>query len=222
MPKNKRPTRKQQQGPYPTPPRPIPNSHSTRAAPSIPGARNFPPPAGFTPAVPNPAYPQCVLTPDELSQSLQDFAKSRQTDTKRPGEQQPVEDPEDHTPIPGPGSPERPPSPPKQPPLLKHYPTAQSFTEDEIWLERLKPVIQYNSETPWPSSFYEQPLQAPAWYAACPEGYEPTTLAGYPIRRQYPTYIPAAHDSELVRDEYGHYCIDPRETREWDQCCMGK
>ncbi|KAG9998173.1 hypothetical protein KCU78_g16573, partial [Aureobasidium melanogenum] len=107
-------------------------------------------------------------------------------------------------------------------PLEPHSATPKPLTEDEIWLERLRPVVEYNKAMPWPVSFYEQPIPAPAWYAECPEGYEPTTLAGYPIRRQYQSYIPAAHDPELVRDEYGHYCVDLRETREWDQCCMGK
>lgn len=109
----------------------------------------------------------------------------------------------------------------------KHLPgpglaTPKVLTEDEIWLERLGPVHKYNNETPWPTSFYERPLPTPAWHAECPEGYEPTTLARYPIRRQYPIYIPAAHDPEMVMNEYGHYCVDLRESNEWDQCCVGK
>lgn len=109
-------------------------------------------------------------------------------------------------------------NPPTRPALA----TPKVLTEDEMWRERLAPVQKYNDETPWPTPFYEQPIQAPAWHAECPEGYEPTTLAGYPIRRQYPIYIPAAHDPEMVLNEHGHYCIDLKEPREWDQCCMGK
>ncbi|KAH0371301.1 hypothetical protein KCU65_g1930, partial [Aureobasidium melanogenum] len=269
MPKNKKPTRKQRQIPYPTPPRPASNVRSSRAVPSIPGARNFPPPTGFTPAVPNPAYPECELTPEELNQSLVEFARNRQTSTKPgplgvdkddpsstdhdSGDEGNIGGESDHSELegagsggqktknpldqstddennpqlpgihwlPGPSDPPRLPNPPQGSSDL-HYPTPEPLTEDEKWLKELEPVIKYNEETPWPVSFYEQPFQAPAWYSECPEGYEPTTLAGYPIRRQYPTYIPAAHDSELVRHQYGHYCLDLRETREWDQCCMGK
>lgn len=197
----------------------------------MPGARDFPPPTGFTPAVPNPAYPQCALTLEELNQSLQDFARSRQTKIKPPfdvdeggspgddglppgnggndevdsdhselegivsggkknknhldqntnseGNTQPLGDDW----LPGPSDPPRLPSPP-QGSSDSHHPTSEPLTEDEIWLERLKPVIKNNEETPWPMSFYEQPFQAPAWYSACPEGYEPTTLTEYPSRRQ--------------------------------------
>ncbi|KAG9677038.1 hypothetical protein KCU99_g2265, partial [Aureobasidium melanogenum] len=274
MPKNKKPAPKQRKTPYPTPSQPAFNPRSTAAAPLIPGARIFEPPPGFTRARPNPAYPQCVLTPGEVNQSLQDFAKDRKTSIKRPfdvdkedspgtghlsddkrnGEgrsdrselqgpesggqknkkrvdsrtnnenkpQPPGGGPGNLPPIPDPLPPRPPPSPPQEPLLAGHDPTAKPLTEDEEWLEKLGPVIKYNAATSWPMSFYEKPVPAPAWYAECPEGYEPTTLAGYPIRRQYQSYIPAAHDPELVRDEYGHYCVDLRETREWDQCCMGK
>ncbi|KAG9580206.1 hypothetical protein KCU77_g12333, partial [Aureobasidium melanogenum] len=276
MPKTKQPkkaTSKQRQAPYPTPPRPASILRSTAAAPLIPGARIFEPPPGFTRARPNPAYPQCVLTPDEVNQSLQDFARDRKTSTKRPfdvdkedssgtgdlsddgrngegksdrselkgpgGEGQknekrvnPRTNNEDKPqalgggsgelpPLPGPLPSRRLPSLPQEPSHV-HQPTAKPLTEDEEWLEKLGPVIRYNETTPWPVSFYEQPIPAPAWYAECPEGYEPTTLAGYPLRRQNETYIPAAHDPGLVLNEYGHYCVDLREIREWDQCCMGK
>ncbi|KAK6004363.1 hypothetical protein QM012_008225 [Aureobasidium pullulans] len=118
--------------------------------------------------------------------------------------------------------PEQSPSPPEEHPQPQHEPTSEPLTEDEIWLEKLRPVQRYNSETPWPVSFHEQPSPTPEWHAECPEGYEPSALTGYPRRRQNPTYIPAAHDPDLVLHECGHYCVDLRELDEWDQCCMGK
>ncbi|CAD0090028.1 unnamed protein product, partial [Aureobasidium vineae] len=89
--------------------------------------------------------------------------------------------------------------------------------EDEIWLAMFQPVQEYNAATSWPTSFHEQPLPSPAWHADCPEGYAPTTLAGYPVSRQYPLYIPAAHGPGIALVENGHYCLDLS-----DQCCMGK
>lgn len=129
---------------------------------------------------------------------------------------------EDLSPLPGYGLPRQSPSPQQK--SLRSYDSAppKPLTEDEIWLERLRPVQEFHDNTPWPTSLYEQPLPTPAWHAECPKGYEPTSLAGYPVRRQYPVYIPAAHDPEMVLDEYGHYCVDLRESSEWDQCCMGK
>lgn len=97
-----------------------------------------------------------------------------------------------------------------------------TLAEEEKRLAKLlEPVAEFNARTPWPIPFHEQPVThpVPAWHAGCPEGYEPTTLAGYPQRRQYPIYNPAAHDADIVRDEYGHWCLDLDEQ---DKCLFGK
>ena len=122
---------------------------------------------------------------------------------------------------PGPCPPDQNLDSPKQSSLPDLNLAAPNTLQDEeiLFAELLKPVSEFNAGTPWPKAFHEQPIPPPAWHADCPEGYEPTTLAGYPQRRQYPTYIPAAHDVDIVRDEYGHYCVD---LDPWDQCVMGK
>lgn len=94
-----------------------------------------------------------------------------------------------------------------------------SLTEEISLADILKPVSDFNARTPWPVPFYGQPVTPPPWHGDCPGGYKPTTLAGRPQRRQYTTYIPAAHNADIVRDESGHCCID---LDEWDRCVMGK
>ncbi|KAI4717408.1 Metallo-dependent hydrolase [Aureobasidium sp. EXF-10727] len=130
------------------------------------------------------------------------------------------QDPRYQPPTQDPDAPEQHPTPPEE-----HSSTicgltpSGPLTEYEFWLAKLQPLQEYNAVTPWPTSFHQQPLAPPAWHADCPEGYAPTTLAGYSVPRQYPLYIPAAHDPEIALDETGHYCLD---LSEWDQCCMGK
>jgi hypothetical protein len=85
--------------------------------------------------------------------------------------------------------------------------------------ELLIPVLKFNAETPWPVPFRERLDPPPPWHAECPDGYEPTTLAGYPQRRQYTTNNVAAFDADIVQEEYGHSCLD---LDEWDRCCMSK
>jgi hypothetical protein len=91
---------------------------------------------------------------------------------------------------------------PKQSPANSNLAPLDPLTEEERWLaELLKPVSEFNARTPWPIPFHERHNSPPIWYTTCPEGYEPTTLAGYPQRRQYPTYIAAAYDAYIVREE---------------------
>ncbi|CAD0114695.1 unnamed protein product, partial [Aureobasidium uvarum] len=111
-------------------------------------------------------------------------------------------------------------TPPEESPLVTCSPTlSEPLPEDEVWLAMFQPLQEYNAATPWPTNFHEQSLSHPAWHADCPEGYAPTTLAGYPVSRQFPLYVPAAHDPDIALDENGHYCLD---LIAWDQCCMGK
>jgi hypothetical protein len=94
------------------------------------------------------------------------------------------------------------------------------FTEEQRWLaELLKPVSEFNARTPWPIPLQGRHDPLPIWHTECPEGYEPTTLAGSPQRRQHLTCIAAAYDADIAREEYGHSCLD---FDEWDRCCMGK
>jgi hypothetical protein len=125
--------------------------------------------------------------------------------------------PEDPPFIDHPHPPQQYPDSPREPPPsdLAHPPP---LTEEEIWLSVFKPVEKFNARTPWPKTSHEPLLTPPDWHADCPEGYEPSTLAGYP-QRQYPACILAAHDAGILREEYGHYCLD---LDEWDRCCMGK
>lgn len=94
------------------------------------------------------------------------------------------------------------------------------LTDEQTRLAQLlEPVAEFNARTPWPTTFHEHPTPRPKWHAECPEGYEPTPLAGYSQRRQYPIYNPAAHDADIVRDESGHCCLD---LDPWDRCLFGK
>jgi hypothetical protein len=92
------------------------------------------------------------------------------------------------------------------------------LTEEELLADLLKPISEFNARTGWPKASHEQPHTPPYWHADCPKGYEPSTLAGYP-QRQHSTYVPAAQDADVLREKYGHYCLD---LDEWDRCCMGK
>jgi hypothetical protein len=109
------------------------------------------------------------------------------------------------------------PDSPREPPPSVLAPPPP-LTAEELLGELLKPIAEFNARTPWPKALHERPLTPPDWHADCPEGYEPSTLAGYQ-RRRYPPYISAAHDGDVLREEYGHYCLG---LDEWDQCCMGK
>lgn len=104
--------------------------------------------------------------------------------------------------------------------LEPDLPPPDPLTEEQTRLAQLlEPVAEFNARTPWPTPFHAQSMPRPTWHTECPGGYEPTTLAGYPQRRQYPIYNSAAHDADIVRDESGHYCLD---LDPWDQCLMGK
>ena len=105
---------------------------------------------------------------------------------------------------------------PKSP---KESPPPDPLTEEQKLAKLLVPVAEFNDRTPWPIPFHEQPLPPPDWHAECPDGYAPSTTAGYPQRRQYPIYSLAAHNADIVLDEYGHSCLDLDER---DRCLFGK
>lgn len=99
-------------------------------------------------------------------------------------------------------------------------PHPDPLAEEQTRLAQLlAPVAEFNARTPWPTPFHAQSMPRPTWHTECPGGYEPTTLAGRPQRRQYPVYNQAAHNADIVRDESGHSCLD---LDPWDQCLMGK
>ncbi|THY20494.1 hypothetical protein D6D01_06740 [Aureobasidium pullulans] len=90
----------------------------------------------------------------------------------------------------------------------------------EQWAKKLKPVAELSARTPWPLPFHEQPATNPTWHAGCPDGYEPTPFVGFPLRRPYPLWLPAAHDPNQELNRYGHWCI--HEEDHWNWCVMGK
>jgi hypothetical protein len=113
--------------------------------------------------------------------------------------------------------PQQHPDSPREPPHSDLAPLTP-LAEEGTLTRLLKPVEDFNARTSWPKTPHEQEPPPPDRHADCPEGYEPSTHAGYP-QRQYPSYIPAAHDADVLREEYGHYCLD---LDGWDRCCMGK
>lgn len=90
----------------------------------------------------------------------------------------------------------------------------------EQWAKELKPVAELNARTPRPLPFHEKPASIPTWHAGCPDGYEPTSFAGFPLRRPYPMWLPAVHDPNQGLNRYGHWCI--HEEDDWNWCVMGK
>ncbi|THY59367.1 hypothetical protein D6C99_01940 [Aureobasidium pullulans] len=90
----------------------------------------------------------------------------------------------------------------------------------EQWAKELEPVTELNARTPRPLPFHEKPAAIPTWHAGCPDGYEPTPFAGFPLRRPYPLWLPAAHDPNQEFNRYGHWCI--HEEDHWNWCVMGK
>ncbi|THY28849.1 hypothetical protein D6D00_03894 [Aureobasidium pullulans] len=90
----------------------------------------------------------------------------------------------------------------------------------EQWAKELKPVAELNARTPQPLPFHEKPAAIPTWHAGCPDGYEPTSFAGFPLRSPYPLWLPAAHDQNQELNRYGHWCI--HEENHWNWCVMGK
>jgi hypothetical protein len=110
-------------------------------------------------------------------------------------------------------------SPKETLPLCDLAPPDPLAEEHRRLAELLIPVMKFNAETPWPVPFQERNDPTPPWHADCPDGYKPTTLAGYPQIRQCPMNTAAAYDADIVREEYGHSCLD---LDEWDRCCMSK
>jgi hypothetical protein len=110
-------------------------------------------------------------------------------------------------------------SPEESLPICNLAPPTAFEEEHRQLAELLIPIMKFNAETPWPVPFQERNDPTPPWHADCPDGYEPTTLAGYLQRRQYPTNNAAAFDADIIREEYGHSCLD---LDEWDRCCMSK